>query len=505
MKREYFKPRAEVLAEAAVARIGPSAAYYRLTMGGAPVGYVSSLIDTLTDTVTAESNWVLALDAMGSVQQTGITTVIKLSRALRLRSFDATVTAPTSRFAAHGEAAGDSALDITITAGGAPQHLHTRLDRSLVMSDLVNLRLALGGELKPGRTYTVRAFDPVTQRDGDAQLTVLAESTLTFADSARLDSAAMRWVPAHQDTVHGYRISETYAGVTGESWIDGQGNVLEATTPLGIAMQRTAFEIAVENWRHDKDAGRIAGVGAGSDVITNTAIASNVPLEPDNLAQLKVRLGNVALAGFDLSGGRQRLVGDTLIVTRESPDLTRDHSMLSMFDAPLPFTGVDSSLTAALQPEALIQSDDPRIIAQARAIVGSERRAGRVAELLTRWVFVTLEKKITPGVPSAAEVLQTKSGDCNEHTVLYVALARALGLPARTAAGVVYVPRLGHFYYHAWPEVWLGTWVAMDPTFGEVPADAAHLRFTIGGLARQVELARLIGRLQLTVVGQQAD
>ncbi|MBI4500183.1 MAG: transglutaminase domain-containing protein, partial [Gemmatimonadetes bacterium] len=46
----------------------------------------------------------------------------------------------------------------------------------------------------------------------------------------------------------------------------------------------------------------------------------------------------------------------------------------------------------------------------------------------------------------------------------------------------------------------LGEWVAMDPTFGQVPADAAHIRFTIGGLARQIELIRLIGHRGINVV-----
>jgi hypothetical protein len=100
-------------------------------------------------------------------------------------------------------------------------------------------------------------------------------------------------------------------------------------------------------------------------------------------------------------------------------------------------------------------------------------------------------------------VLEAKRGDCNEHTVLFVALARAGGLPARTAAGLVYVD--GRFYYHAWPEVYLDGWVAVDPTFGQFPADAAHLRFTIGGLARQVDLIQLIGRLQLTVIDAETD
>ncbi len=77
-------------------------------------------------------------------------------------------------------------------------------------------------------------------------------------------------------------------------------------------------------------------------------------------------------------------------------------------------------------------------------------------------------------------------------------MARSVGLPARTAVGLVYVE--GVFYYHAWPEVWLGEWVAVDPTFGQYPADAAHLRFVIGGLAQQVEIVRLIGQLNIEVV-----
>jgi hypothetical protein len=57
------------------------------------------------------------------------------------------------------------------------------------------------------------------------------------------------------------------------------------------------------------------------------------------------------------------------------------------------------------------------------------------------------------------------------------------------------------FFYHAWPEVWLGEWVAVDPTFGQYPADAAHLRFIVGGLAQQVEIIRLIGNLNIDVIG----
>ena len=68
----------------------------------------------------------------------------------------------------------------------------------------------------------------------------------------------------------------------------------------------------------------------------------------------------------------------------------------------------------------------------------------------------------------------------------------------RAIAGLAYVD--GKFYYHAWPEVYLREWVAVDPTFGQFPADAAHLRFIVGGLGRQTELLRLMGNLKIDVV-----
>jgi transglutaminase-like putative cysteine protease len=95
----------------------------------------------------------------------------------------------------------------------------------------------------------------------------------------------------------------------------------------------------------------------------------------------------------------------------------------------------------------------------------------------------------------ARDVLVRRSGDCNAHTVLFVALARALGLPARPVAGLLLAN--GRYYYHAWAEVYLGDWVAVDPTLDQFPADVAHLRLVVDGLARPTELAPRVGRLTL--------
>jgi transglutaminase-like putative cysteine protease len=102
-------------------------------------------------------------------------------------------------------------------------------------------------------------------------------------------------------------------------------------------------------------------------------------------------------------------------------------------------------------------------------------------------------------------VLRTKVGDCNEHTALYVAMARSIALPARIAVGLVYA--YGAFYYHAWPEVYIagaggrGLWLPVDPTFNEFPADATHVRLARGGLEKQAEILPLIGRIKMTIVG----
>jgi transglutaminase-like putative cysteine protease len=150
------------------------------------------------------------------------------------------------------------------------------------------------------------------------------------------------------------------------------------------------------------------------------------------------------------------------------------------------------------RPEPLLESRHPKIISLARQLAGTERNPRIVAERINTWVHDSLKKRITFGVPNALQVLQSRTGDCNEHTQLFVALARAAGLPARIAAGLAYVD--GKFFYHAWPEVLFDDWVAVDPTFGQFPADAAHLRFVIGGVARQTELLRLMGNLKIDVL-----
>ena len=109
-----------------------------------------------------------------------------------------------------------------------------------------------------------------------------------------------------------------------------------------------------------------------------------------------------------------------------------------------------------------------------------------------------IEKKPTVSLPSALEVLKTRVGDCNEHTALYVAMARALGIPARIAVGLVYLR--GAFYYHAWAEVWLeegrGRALASGGPDAEPVPRRRHPRAPRPGRPRQA------GRASWACVGQ---
>jgi len=498
VKREVFRSTGARLADAALS-VPPGAMFYRLDLGAQQAGFASATLDTLPDSIRVEDDFVLDVAAVGKLRRTKARSVAFLSRTLRLQSVDVTFDGDIGQFDAHGRVLGDSVMRVSIVSDGDSQVTRIPLTGPITLPSLLPLRLAFGGELQRGRTYSARLFDPLLLATQYVTVRVAAESTLVVADSADLDSTTMVWGPEHFDTVRAFRIDHEANGVRVSNWIDAQGRIVRSSGPVGFAMERSAFEIAYENFRR-RDTARVARSSAApdlGDVVPVTALAAGVRDAPPDpgAARFRVRVSGVDLAGFDVllggEGGRQHLAGDTLEILRQGA--------LQTHAAPYRLPATDTALARWLQPEPLVQSRDPRIAAQSRLIVGvRDRSPARAAELLTHWVHGNLHREVTEKVPSAEKVLETRRGDCNEAATLYVALARAAGLPARTVSGLIYLK--GRFYYHAWAEVYLGGWVAVDPTFDQYPADAAHLRFAIGGLARQVELFPLVGRLQLEVL-----
>ena len=493
VRREYFQPELTRLVMATMT-LAPGTSFYSLQMGGQAIGIASSRLDTIPEGggFTLNDLMNLELQAMGQGGRASVRTEVALSPTLQMDSFDFALESEVGLFRARGEVEGDTLLRVAVESGGAPENLTFRLPEAPLFAAALPIRIAKGGLLQVGRTHRFSVFDPSTVSTRTVEVEVLEEDVLMLADSAVQDEATGRWVAADFSPVPAWKIRESYGGVTVESWVDEDGRVIRSSSPMGFSMERTPFELADQALGDGRELAARGDVSG--DLVLSTAIASNVSLDEARMGdELRFVLSGVDLEGFDLDGGRQELRGDTLIVRRE------DWSGLDP-GYTLPYPRMD--LRGALEPEPLIQSGDERIQSQARRVVRWRIRGRNdpltAAMRLNDWVHESLRKEMSFSIPSATQILETRAGDCNEHTVLYVAMARALGLPARVAVGLVYLE--GSFFYHAWPEVWLGEWVAMDPTFGQAPAGAAHLRFITGGLAQQVEVARLIGSLRIEVV-----
>lgn len=488
VKREYFRPEAVVLARGALS-LGPASYFYTVEMQGQAIGMASSRLDTIPEGFLFQDLLQIDVPAMGSFHPAVVRTRARLGRSLELLDFEFQLESEMGEYRVQGQAVGDSVLEMRVHAGAGEQRTSLRLGPTTTLPVALPLRMAAAGRLGVGREYIARVLDPSTLSDRAVSVRVTGRDMVPVGDSVATGPDRRARVVTY-DTVPVWVVEESYGGVRVTSWLDQEGRLVRSESPAGFTIRRVPYEMANQAWQRSRsDPGLARGYGV---IIENTAIAANADLSAvaRDVDVLAVRLLDVDLDGFDLDGGRQTLRGDTLTIRREPV------SALSA-SYTLPYTG-GGEPAEHLGGTPLVQVDDARIVETARRVAAGSSSPGEVARRLNDWVYRSLKKEITPSIPSAVQVLEARQGDCNEHTVLYVALARALGLPTREAAGVVHLN--GRFYYHAWPEVWLDGWVAVDPTLNQFPADPSHVRFLVGGLARQVELIRLIGRLELDII-----
>lgn len=491
VRREVVRPTGGLFATAAL-NLPPSATYYRVSAGDAQVGFISTTIDTLPDTLRVTEVFVLEIPIRGRLQRTDAQTEATLTRDLELREFTAWLRGNAARFATRGVVSGDTLLTVSWETPDGTDTLRLPLTAPVALPSLLPLNVAFREDaFELGRTLTLRVFDPLLVSDRSVSLTVEAESTFVFPDSAAFDSSLMRFVPVTWDTVQAWAVRRDEIPAA-RMWIDRVGQVVLVTTPAGFRLERSVFEVAYENFRRAAETRRSGGgrPGEAREIVRQSTIAAGAPLPADGPDSFAVRLRSADPTVFEVAGDRQTLRGDTLLIVREAPTALR--ARYSLRRPP------GNRFAPYMAPEPLIESADPRIEAQARQIVGRTRDPARAVEDLVAWVHGQLAKQTTPGLPSAVEALARRRGDVNEHTTLFTALARAVNIPARPVAGLLYVD--GAFYYHAWTEVWLDAWVAVDPTLGQFPADAHHVRLAVGYLARPVELLHLLGRLSLEVV-----
>lgn len=83
---------------------------------------------------------------------------------------------------------------------------------------------------------------------------------------------------------------------------------------------------------------------------------------------------------------------------------------------------------------------------------------------------------------SAAVAFRSGEGVCQDHAHVFIASARAVGMPARYVSGYLYTGDTQDAASHAWVDIWLGPdigWQSMDVTHKR-PAVRTYCRLAVG-------------------------
>jgi len=448
-----------------LARYGSSAVWRGVYYRGEKIGFTVSQTVPEGDGFQLMEDGRLQMALLGATTAATIRTNAHVDASFTLRAFEFSLDPGTGAVEVRGKLDG-RALTLDVKTKSGTRSERRTLDEPPALSLNLSRRLANGG-LVPGARHQWTIFDPATLRNSPVTVEVGRRELVRGAGATP--------IPA-------FRVEMAYAGLRTTSWVTDTGEVVREESPLGLITVRESAEAA-----------RAMAVSRRNQVDMLQA-AAVVPTMRTRIAEPRdVRFMRLRLTGFD---------ADALpIADMQGTTQKVDGSLVELRDPQNVQAGrPDPDATRYLAAEPFIESDAPEIIVEAdtavRGVTGTRERAER----LVRYVNALLDKKPTVSLPSAREVLRTKVGDCNEHTALYVAMARAIGIPARIAVGLVYIH--GAFYYHAWPEVYVdnGLWLPVDPTLNQFPADTTHLRLTRGGLEKQTAILPLMGRLKIAVL-----
>jgi hypothetical protein len=455
-----------------LARYGSAAQWRGVYYRGEKLGFTVSQTVPADDGFELQEDGRLQMTLLGATTPASIRTTARVDRAFVLRSFEFSLDPGTGPIVVHGEVESSQSastrprlrLDVKTSSGTRTSEIELEAPPMLMLN--LARRLAATG-LTTGARHQWMVFDPATLRNAPV------EAQVGRREIVRADNSP---IPA-------FRVDLTFAGLRTTSWVTDTGEVVREESPMGLISVR-------------ETADRARAMAVPGEMRTDMLEASAVvPVmqerldEPRDVRRLRLRLDGVDLSPLDLDGVGQDAEGN-IVDIRDAGALRAGAS--------------DPSAATYLPPEPFIESDAPEIRVEADRAVGHIRGNRARAEALTRYVNALVEKKPTVSLPSALEVLRTRIGDCNEHTVLYVAMARAIGLPARIAVGLVYIH--GAFYYHSWPEVYVdegagrGLWLPVDPTLNQFPADTTHLRLVRGSLDKQAAILSMVGRLKITVL-----
>ena len=138
---------------------------------------------------------------------------------------------------------------------------------------------------------------------------------------------------------------------------------------------------------------------------------------------------------------------------------------------------------AYLAPTALTAPSDEMRAFAARAVAGEAGPLARAMALAQAVCDAVRYRSGSSDVSdSAASAFANGAGVCQDHAHVFLACARAVGLPARYVSGYLFTGEASEAASHAWVDVWLGAelgWHALDVTHGR-QALRTYCRLAVG-------------------------
>jgi len=376
-------------------------------------------------------------------------------------------------------------ITLKTTLAGKTTEDNKSIPRGVVFEEMLGF-IALQRGLKVGDQYDLDVFNLELLEPVRTTVAVVREDTIKYNDKQE------------KVFVLDYTL-DLMGGIQNREWFGPDGTTYKMEMgAMGIEMIRTDKQTAL---------GEVGDV----DVIINTKIFPQGESPESGSAYFKAR---VMLSSGDLSKTFMHTERQKISLSSDSQTVSFGHRRLRLTGIlevrtlvideqstlSLPIT--DPEFAEFLKPTVYIQANDESIKKQTAQIVSSETNSWQAAQLICQWVHDKIgDKNLKVGFGSAKQTLESQQGDCKAHTVLFLALARAAGIPSRICAGIVY--HQDAFYYHFWPEVYVGKWISMEPTLGQIQADATHIQLSGGKLESESALEfgegvlRTLNRLQI--------
>lgn len=385
----------------------------------------------------------------------------------QLKSFSFELKSGAHNMKVEGEIQGGRSINLTIDSHGIITNKKIPLgqERGVIIANIISPFNSFAA-LKVGNRYNVKVFNPFSLELEPLKIIVSHKERMLYRD----------------EETDVYVVKADYRGLEQIAYVNDSGEILKEMTGLGWVLLKEDVSAAT----------RIYDSMEKSDVelAELVSVASNIPLQIRNITSLKIAISGIDKE-FDLKNHRQTILGEddnkTLIkIAKEEVD--QEEALTLPIRQNQDFFKSDD----------LIQSEHKEIKNLARSIIAGQANSFVAATRINQWVYKNIRKTPVVSIPLAIDVLKTREGDCNEHSILFAALARSVGIPAKINVGLAYTNE--RFYYHAWCSVFIGKWVDMDPTFGQNIADVGHIKLIEGDLNKQLDIIKLLGKIKVEVI-----